>query len=73
LEVLNNPLLLAIAIVLSVLSSYYCWQAFREKNAAMLLVGIGLGLPTIGMTDWHYWVTGIGVSAGGLWLRRQLG
>jgi hypothetical protein len=72
-EILNRPGLLFLAILLSLLSSWYCWRAFKDKDAAAALVGVGLGIPTIGMTDWNYWMAGIGVCAAGLWLRRRFG
>ncbi len=68
-----HPFVLIIAIVLSLLSSWLSWRAFREKNGPDLLMGIGLGLPLLSQNDWRFWAAGLGLCAFGLWLKKNYG
>lgn len=72
-EILNHPGLLFVDIVLSVLSSWFCWIAFRKKEAPQLLYGIGLAIPTFSVQSFSYWATGAAVCTAGWWLQRLLG
>lgn len=71
-DVLDHPMLLLFAILLSLLGSFYLWRSFRERNSPDLLIGIGLNIPTLGMSDWQMWAAGIAVCAVGIWLKKYL-
>jgi len=69
----SNPYTLLVQIVLSVISSWYLWRGFRDKNSADLLLGIGSGIPSFAPASWQAWVAGIAVWAVGRSLKRSLG
>ena len=72
-EILNHPWLLFIDIVLSVFSSWFCWIAFRKKDPAQLLLGIGTAIPTFSVQSFSYWAAGVAVCGVGWWLQRIMG
>lgn len=67
-EIFNNPVLLSIAIVLTIISSVLTWIGLRHKNMPYLVVGIGLGVPTFDMLDYRMWVVGLLVCGLGVWI-----
>lgn len=71
-ELFNNPILLFVAIVFSVVGSWLLWVGLREKHYPKLLYGIGLNIPTLGMMDWRFWLVGGLFGLAGLWIRNYL-
>lgn len=70
-EILGNPLLLALWCLLSLASFLLTWVGIRMKDLSLALIGVGLGVPTMAMTSPPFWAMGIAFTAGGLWLRRN--
>ncbi len=71
-EIFDHPVLLVFAGILSLLSGWFCWVGFKEKDVPNIMYGIGLGVPTMAMMDWRFWAAGLGICAGGVYLRRSL-
>lgn len=59
-------------IVLSMVSSLFCWTGVRRRNVAHLLWGIGLGIPTFNLLSWKMWLGGAAVCALGAWMQSKL-
>jgi hypothetical protein len=71
-EILENGYLLTIVIVLSLISTVFCWMGFKRKDVPFLLIGVGTGVPTLDVTDYRMWVAGVGITLVGVWMRRRL-
>ena len=67
-EVFEHPWLVVIVLPLSIVSTWYCWIGFRQKDVPRLLIGLGMGLPTFSITNVWMWVAGVAVCALGYWL-----
>jgi hypothetical protein len=71
-EIFSSPLSLFAIIVLSVLSTYFFWLGFRERDMPAILIGTGTGVPTLSIMDYRFWVAGVAVTLLGFWLRRKM-
>ena len=65
LELLDHPIPLVIALVLSLVGSGFLGKGFRQRNVPHLLLGIGLNIPAISLTDWRFWFAGACIVAVG--------
>jgi len=71
-DVLESPFLMFLLILLTVLSTWFSWKAFRNKDSVALLYAIGTGIPTFSLTEWEYWAIGLTVCGLGVWLHRRM-
>lgn len=68
----ENPILIFLLVLLSILSFIFCWNGFRGSNLPNGVIGIALGLPTFAIEDWQWWAAGFLCLGLGLWLRRKM-
>lgn len=72
LEVLTNPYLLSLIIILTLFSTAFVWIGLKQKSLWKVLLGTGLGIPTLSITDWQCWAIGTALCLLALWLRSKL-
>ncbi len=70
-DVLSNPYLLTLIVVLTIASTVYCWIGMKRKSLPLFLIGIGIGAPTFDIMDWKLWVGSAAVVAVGFWLKNR--
>lgn len=68
----DSSLAWVVVIVLSVVSSVFCWTGLRGKNVAHLLWGTGLAVPTFGVSEPRLWFVGATIVALGFWVHRKM-
>ncbi len=71
-EIFNHPLELIIAILLSVVSTWWTIVGFRRKDIPLTLYGIAAGIPTVAMEYWRAWLIAVLMFAFGWWLRDRI-
>lgn len=71
-EIFSNPYALTAALVLGIVSTYFCIAGMRQRNMPSFLLGIGVGLPSFNVFSWKLWVAGGAVSGLALYLRSQI-
>jgi hypothetical protein len=71
-DILASPLSLFVIIVLSIISTFFCWRGFREKDIPSLLIGTGLSVPTFDIADYRFWLAGAALFILGVWLAKKL-
>jgi len=70
LDIINHPFQLVLMIALSIVSSYFLWNAFKTRNIRNILLGIGCALPTIDMRSYWTWGAGILAFGAGIWIAK---
>ncbi len=71
-EIMMHPEQLAIAIILTAVSSFFLWNAFKERNVPNLLLGIGFSIPTVDIPNIWYWAAGAATCALGIWFKNAM-
>jgi hypothetical protein len=71
-EILNHPVELTIAIVLSIFSTWWTIVGVRRKDIPLTLYGIAAGVPTVAMESWKAWVFAGLLGAFAWWLREKI-
>ena len=59
-------------LLTSLISSWYLYLGFRQKNVGKCLVGIGFAIPSLGISNLDFWAIGAGLCIAGIWLQRFL-
>lgn len=68
-EVLSNPYLLVLAIVLSVVSTKFLWRGYKEKHISSWIYGLGTGIPTLAISNYKAWGVGIALCIAGYYIK----
>ena len=68
---LNSPWQLLLILTLTIVSSWYGWVGFRQRQVSSCLMGIGTGIPTFGIGTFKWWVIGAAVCGCAWWLKRE--
>ena len=70
LSILDHPLLLALAIVLSAIGFVFFVAGTKSRNPSWVLYGIAAAIPPFSIASPVAWLIAVAVAGAGFWLAR---
>jgi len=59
-------------LLTSIVSMYFFWGAFKQKDVPRILMGIGAAIPSFGIGSFNVWVVACAIFGAGVYLRNYI-